>query len=1351
VTSVPAGIACGATCNAGFLSGTPVTLTAAPATGSTFTGWSGACSGTGACVVTMDSAKAVTANFLEASGIACVNAVDCASGFCVDGVCCDSMCGGQCQACDVVGSVGTCTTVSGQPHGARGICSGDGSVCSGSCNGTTTTCSYPGTSAMCGSAACIAGVETLQGNCSGAGSCLPGATLGCQPFVCGPNACLTSCAADADCASGYSCGSGACLPAVQITNVIPNAGPATGGTPVALTGTNFSSGAAVTVGGTTATTVQVASATSLSFTTPPGTSGWSDVVVALPDGRRATAAGAFHYVAGPTLASVSPSSGPTTGGTSVTITGSGFVAGATVSIGGPVSTVAVVMDASTIVAITEGGVAGSVDVVVQNPDGQVTTLAGAFTYIAAHSSASEELFVANWEVGSVTVYDLAASGNTAPLRTLTGPSAGLDHPVSLALDRTRDELYVGSQLNNSTDSISVFDRVAFGDSAPSRRIAGPSTQLGAPTGLALDTVHGEIVVANLYVNRITVYPITATGDAAPIRVIEGPSTGLSGPFGLYLDLAHDEIVVANYSTVTVYPRAASGDVAPLRTIQANLAWGNGLSVAGDEIFVADRSASDVAVFGRTTDGNVPPLRVIAGPATGISGPAAVLAYPVTNQVFVGNLYNHAVTVFGLSGNGDEPPLRTIQGSATGLRQPHAFAVYSATTWSLGTTKAGSGTGTVTSVPVGIDCGATCSVSLGAGTVVELLALPGAGSTFTGWTGACSGTGACFISMDAAKTVGATFVAPPTVSSLSPISWTTSGGPVTITGAGFQAGAVVTLGGVVVASTAITPTSISMTAPPHPAGVVDLVVTNPDGLSSTLATAFTYTPGLQLLALTPKVGPAGVATNVALVGTGFATGMTVTFGVAAATSVSVTDSGHASCIAPTGTGTVNVTLTLAGQTSTLPSAFTYVPRPTIASVAPASGTSLGGTPITVTGTNLLPGALVTVGGQQATGVNVAGPTQLTAITPAHAAGAVAVTVTNLSGQQRSLASAFTYVAAPAPMVVSIAPVSGPMSGGTAVVIRGTNFVPGSTVSGLSVTGLSVVDSTTITAVTTAHAAGNVAVTVRNPDGQTGTLAAAYRYNAAPSIASLSIATGSLLGKTAVAISGSGFLAGATVTFDGIPAGIGSISGGTIRVTTPAHAQGPVTVVVTNPDLQSASKPGGFTYVPATPTGLTATGGQNQIALSWAAAPGADGYNVLRSSTNGGTYSLVGTSVGATYTDTGLANGVRWFYAVQATSSSGSTVNSTTANASTLAAPPTGVTATPGARRVALAWSAATGATGYTVLRATVPGGPYTQIATPTGTTYTNTGLTTGTTYYYVVRSRNAAGAGANSVEVSSTAQ
>jgi hypothetical protein len=66
VTSSPAGISCGATCSAGFASGTSVTLTATPSTGSTFTGWSGACSGTAtSCVVTMNASQSVTAAFSQ--------------------------------------------------------------------------------------------------------------------------------------------------------------------------------------------------------------------------------------------------------------------------------------------------------------------------------------------------------------------------------------------------------------------------------------------------------------------------------------------------------------------------------------------------------------------------------------------------------------------------------------------------------------------------------------------------------------------------------------------------------------------------------------------------------------------------------------------------------------------------------------------------------------------------------------------------------------------------------------------------------------------------------------------------------------------------------------------------------------------------------------------------------------------------------------------------------------------------------------------------------------------------------------------------------------------------------------
>jgi hypothetical protein len=87
----------------------------------------------------------------------------------------------------------------------------------------------------------------------------------------------------------------------------------------------------------------------------------------------------------------------------------------------------------------------------------------------------------------------------------------------------------------------------------------------------------------------------------------------------------------------------------------------------------------------------------------------------------------------------------------------AFAAVQAAGFTLTVSKTGSGSGTVTSNPGGINCGSTCAASFTAGTSVTLTATASAGSTFTGWSGGgCSGTATCTVTLNANTTVTATF-------------------------------------------------------------------------------------------------------------------------------------------------------------------------------------------------------------------------------------------------------------------------------------------------------------------------------------------------------------------------------------------------------------------------------------------------------------------------------------------------------------------------------------------------------------------------------------------------------------------
>ena len=198
----------------------------------------------------------------------------------------------------------------------------------------------------------------------------------------------------------------------------------------------------------------------------------------------------------------------------------------------------------------------------------------------------------------------------------------------------------------------------------------------------------------------------------------------------------------------------------------------------------------------------------------------------------------------------------------------------------------------------------------------------------------------------------------------------------------------------------------------------------------------------------------------------------------------------------------------------------------------------------------------------------------------------------------------------------------------------------------------------------------------------------------------------------------------------------------------------TVQATNSGGSSAvSNVASATTALAPPASLTATPGNTQITLMWPVVTGATSYSVQRSPVTGGPYTAVGAPAGPSYTDNGLTNGTAYFYVVAATNAAGPGANSTEATATPIATVPVaplGLTATGSNGQIILNWTASAGATGYTVYRSGVTGGPYTVVATGlNATTYTDTGLSGSTTFYYVVVATNGAGAGAYSAEVNAT--
>ena len=263
-----------------------------------------------------------------------------------------------------------------------------------------------------------------------------------------------------------------------------------------------------------------------------------------------------------------------------------------------------------------------------------------------------------------------------------------------------------------------------------------------------------------------------------------------------------------------------------------------------------------------------------------------------------------------------------------------------------------------------------------------------------------------------------------------------------------------------------------------------------------------------------------------------------------------------------TATATVSVMISGYGSSAPQ---------ITSLSSHSGSTSGGTSLTIGGSGFSQVTAVLFGGSMASSFTVNSSTAITAIVPAHSPGSVDVTVvTSMGSTPVTLNDQFTYqMPMNLPTVTSVSPGTTTISGGSTIAITGTNFmgVTGVSFGGTPAISYTVNSSTSITAVAPIHVSGQVDVQVSAAYGTSATSAADQLIFMTPvlppAVTGLSTASGSTAGGNSITILGTNFTNVSAVKFGNIPATSYVVnSTSSITAMVPAEAAGVVDVTVTN---------------------------------------------------------------------------------------------------------------------------------------------------------------------------------------------
>lgn len=705
-----------------------------------------------------------------------------------------------------------------------------------------------------------------------------------------------------------------------IGSLSPTSGPITGGTAVTIKGFGFSAGAAsVTFGGVAATSVTVVNDTTLTVDTPAHTAGFVDVIVTIGSSTY-VASSAFRYLdPPPVVTSVAPAQGPDTGGTVVTITGTGFQIGASVTFGGIAAANVSFVSATELTATTAAGLAGVVNVSVRNPDDQIGSLPSSFTYRGitsftpsqAQPGTNVTITGAGFETGATVTFGGTAATATVNSSTSITATVPARDPgiVTVVVTNPSTETFTKAGVFRVLAPPPTITSFTPANGLPGDPVTITGTNFDMVTSVKLANVSANFVVDSLTQITATV-PVTqaATGPIT-VETLSGIANSASN-----FTIENAAAEIASFSP-------GSGDQTTLVTI------------------VGDKFGGATAVrFGGldATDYTIVSSNQIEAhpPANGISGPICI----TTPGPFVGCsatdfLFAPRITSFSPS-NGVPGTVVTLTGANFTGATSVAFNGVSATTFN-------------------VDSATTITVTVPAAATTGPITVTTAGGTGTSAT---------------------PFGVPPSITSFSPPT-TGVGNTVTISGVRFNGATAVAFNAA--AATSFNVVNDSTITAVVPAGATDgpITVTTPGGIA-TSPNSFVVAPTPVIASFSPIAGDPG--TVVTINGTGMDTTTAVKFNGIHATSFTIINSTQVTATVPnTATnGPISVENMVGAGTSTA----IFSLAPVLSSFSPNAGSP--GTVITINGNNFLGASTVHFNTTSAT-FTIVSNVQITATVPAGA--------------------------------------------------------------------------------------------------------------------------------------------------------------------------------------------------------------------------------------------------------------------------------------------------------------------------------------------------------------------------------